>query len=188
MSDLNINSLTIAMSAYNEEDNIETAVRNAFYVLPQITKKYEVLVVNDGSTDKTLDILNRLKKEFRNIRVISHKKNFGIGISNHTCYLNSSSDYIFWNASDNQIPMEELFKLVPYAREYDIVVGHRIARKDPLIRRINSRIYNLVLRLFFDITVDDIDSVKLFNRKIFKNITLKSKSAFIETEILIKAK
>ena len=84
--------------------------------------------------------------------------------------------------------MEELLKLIPLINNYDIVVGHRFSRNDSFIRKVNSKLYNFFLNLIFDIRVKDLDSVKLFNKKIFEKINIKSRSAFIETEILIKAK
>ncbi len=185
---INNKSITIAMPAYNEEGNIELVVNEAFKVLKSLTKNYEVLVVNDCSTDKTKEILEKLQKKFKKLKVINHKKNLGIGIANYHIYKNVKSEILFWNASDNQIHMDEIYTLLPHIFTNDIVIGNRFQRADSFKRKLFSGIFNLSFRLRFGIKIKDVDSVKIFRTKIFNKINIISRSAFIETEILIKAK
>ncbi|MGV8150886.1 MAG: glycosyltransferase family 2 protein, partial [Candidatus Woesearchaeota archaeon] len=166
---------------------IERVVSDAFTVLKKLTKKYEVLVVNDCSTDKTELILKKLSLKYKNLKIVNLKKNMGIGNANNYIYHHVKGDILFWNASDNQIRMDELFSLIPYSKKYDIVVGKRINRADNAFRKIASYLFSLFLKIRFRIRVKDVDSVKVFNVKSLKKINPESKTAFIETEILIKA-
>lgn len=180
--------ITIAMPAYNEGKIITQVVRSALKVLRKITSKYQVLVVNDGSTDKTGIILDELVKEDKHIRVIHFKKNKGVGNANFTIYKEAKGDFLFWNASDNQIHMDELFTMLPYVLDYDIVVGNRMARADGVLRKMSAKLFSFLIRLRFGVPVKDIDSVKVFRNSVFKKIKPQSRTAFIEAEILIKAK
>jgi len=179
--------LSITIPAYNEEDNIELAVMDAAKALRSITNKYEILVINDGSTDHTAQKLQKLRKRYNNLRVITFEKNKGVGEALHTIYNNVRGDYIFLNAADNQVHMDELYRLLPYAMTNDIVVGNRTNRADSQIRRIVAKIFSTVIRLRFGVKVKDIDSCKIYKTSIFKKIKLQSHTAFIETEIFIRS-
>lgn len=187
-SKINNAFLSIAMPAYNEEGNIEHVVREALKVLRSLTSSYEVLVVNDGSSDRTGEILDALAKEDGRIRVIHNSKNVGIGYSSFVIYCNVKGEYLFWNAADNQIYMEELYTLLPHIFANDIVVGNRKQRNDRLIKRFLSSSFNLVFRLRFGLPVRDVDSVKVFRMSVFKDMDIVSRSSYIESEVLIKAK
>ncbi|MFH0869440.1 MAG: glycosyltransferase family 2 protein [archaeon] len=181
-------AITIAMPAYNEEKIIASVVKDAVSVLKKMTSNYHVLVVDDGSADKTGAVLDRLAASDKRIKVIHFPRNRGVGAANHAIYKNVKGEILFWNASDNQIRMNEFYRLLPYAAEYDIVVGNRMQRADSFFRRLVSGMFSLLLRIRFRLPVKDIDSVKLFRVSVFKKLKLESKTAFIETELLIKAK
>jgi glycosyltransferase involved in cell wall biosynthesis len=182
-------SIIIAMPTYNEEKNIATVVNDAFSVLKKITNKYGVLVVNDGSSDSTGKVLENLKKKHPGkLKVIHFQKNKGVGEANHLIYKTVKGDILFWNASDNQIHMDEIFTMLPHIKNNDIVVGERVHRADNWLRRFMSGCFSLALRIRFGLPVKDLDSVKVFRIDVFKKIKPESKTAFIETEILIRAK
>lgn len=185
---LKLKGITIAVSAYNEEENIKKAVESAFEVLEPITKNYEMLVIDDGSTDKMPEILKKLQKKYKKLKVITHPKNLGIGWANYNCYINAKYDIIFWNAADDQIKMKEVKKMLLWLNKYDVIIGRRKNRNDPFLRRINSKLYNLALLFFFGLRVHDIDSAKVYKKKMFNVVKPKSRSAFIETEIAVRAK
>ncbi|HYD03345.1 MAG TPA: glycosyltransferase family 2 protein [Alphaproteobacteria bacterium] len=181
-------TIMIAMPTYNEEKNIGIVVRDAFNVLKKITPNHGVLVFNDGSTDSTGKVLENLKKKYSKLKVIHIPKNKGVGNANNVIYKSVKGDILFWNASDNQIHMDEIFTMLPHIKDNDIVVGNRVHRADNWLRRLMSGCFSLALRIRFGLPVKDIDSVKIFRIDVFKKIKPESKTAFIETEILIRAK
>ena len=180
--------ISIAMPAYNEQDNIPIVVNDALKVLRSLTDKYEVLIVNDGSKDKTGKVLDELAKKDKHIRVIHFSRNKGVGFANYTIYKKVRGEILFWNASDNQIRMKEIYTMLPHIKNHDIVVGNRYKRKDSLMRRVVSRAFSTVILIRFGVPVRDVDSVKVFKTSVFKKININARNAFIESEILIKAR
>jgi glycosyltransferase involved in cell wall biosynthesis len=179
--------ISVVIPAYNEEQNIEKVARNAVSIISGLTKEYEVLIVDDGSTDNTGEIIRRLSKENKHIRSVHHERNYGAGAALKTCYTNAKGDLIFFIPADGQVPANEIHKLYPHIEQADIIVGNRKERADPLHRRINARLYSTLIWLLFGLNVKDVDGVKLFKKKVFENIHIESNSAFVEAEILIKA-
>ncbi len=181
--------LTVVLPAYNEEDNIEKSVRDALAVLPKYCNQYCVLVVNDGSRDRTGEIAERLVQENPgHVRVIHHNPNQGYAAALRDGFLASETEYTFYTDSDNQFDYNDLEKLVPLAPDNDLVVGYRIDRQDPWIRLFVSRCYNILVSSIFGLKVRDIDcAFKLFRRDVFDRIEIKSKGFLVDTEILAKA-
>lgn len=179
--------ISVVIPAYNEEQNIEKVARNAASVISALAKEYEVLIVNDGSTDNTGEIIRRLSKEDKHIRTIHHERNYGAGAALKTCYTSAKGDLIFFIPADGQVPVGEIHKLYPYIEQADVIVGNRKERADPIYRRINARLYSTLIWLLFGLNVRDVDGVKLFKKKVFENVLIESNSAFVEAEILIKA-
>lgn len=179
--------MSIVIPAYNEEKNIESVVNGAVKTLNALYRDYEVLIVNDCSKDRTGEIIESLSKYNQHIRYIHHQRNMGAGMALKTCYKKALGDLIFFIPGDGQVPVEEIYKLLPHITTADIVVGHRIKRADPIYRKINARLYSMLIRLLFGLKINDIDSVKLFRKRVFEKISIDSSSSFVEAEILIKA-
>lgn len=182
-------NLTVFFPCYNEEANLERVVKEAFYFLPKMTDDFEILIINDGSMDKTGQIAANLARENKKIRVFHHKKNKGYGAALKTGFKNSKKDLVFFTDGDGQFDIKELAKLTPYNTQYDIVTGYRTRRRDPIIRRINANLWNFLINIIFGIGVRDINcAFKLFQRKIFDTLDIKSDGAFINAEIFAQAK
>jgi glycosyltransferase involved in cell wall biosynthesis len=188
MNDFKNKHISVTIPAYNEEHTVVRAVNNAERVLKKLTRTYDVLVVDDGSTDSTGTLLDKLSAKKKHVKVIHFKRNQGVGAALRRLYSEVKGDFFFLNAADEQVKMEELLVLAPYIAEYDIVVGRRVNRADSLFRKISASFFNFVIRIRFGIPIRDIDSVKIYRTSVFKKIKLESKTAFIESEILIKAK
>lgn len=179
------NSISVVLPAYNEEKNIKNAVENAISVLEKISKDYEIIIVDDGSKDKTGEIADSLRSE--KVKVIHHEKNKGYASALKTGFENSSRELIFFTDADNQFDLNELRKFIPLSKYYDIVIGYRYERNDPLHRLIISRIYNFLIRILFGIKVRDIDcAFKLFRKEVIKSIDIKHKGWLINTELMAK--
>jgi len=182
-------SITIFFPCYNEEQNVERVTREALAVAKSISDDYEIIIVNDGSKDRTGEIADRLARENPAVRTIHHEKNLGYGAALQSGFKNATKELVFYTDGDGQFKIEEIVKLLPLIEEYDIVSGYRLKRMDPFIRKVNAFLWGLLVNTLFKIRVRDVDcAFKLYRRKIFEEITLTSQGALIDTEILAKAK
>jgi len=182
--------LSVVLPAYNEEKNIKKVVDSILKFIPSLVEKYEIIIVNDGSKDDTGKLVDELAKNCREIVPLHHTQNRGYGAALTTGFKKAKGDFIFFTDADGQFDIKELPKLLSLIKEgADIACGYRKERADPLFRRINAGIYNLLIRVIFGLKVKDIDcAFKLFKRKIIEEINLESSGAFVSAEFLILAK
>ncbi len=124
--------LSAFFPAYNEEVNVERMVNGLRAVLPQVAEDYEIIIVNDGSKDKTGEIADRLVKEDQKVRVVHHEKNQGYGAAIRNGINASQKEYIFFTDGDNQFDVSQLSLFVPFSSQYDGVIGFRLNRQDQL--------------------------------------------------------
>lgn len=188
-----IKDLSVFFPSYNEEGQIKNTVLKAKKVLEQIADKWEILIVNDGSKDKTLSIAQDLSKNDKRIRVINHKVNRGYGASFKSGFYNSKYDWITFTDADGQFDFAEIAKFIKKQRETnaDLVIGYYKKRQVSKTKIITSRIWEILVFLFFGLKVHDIDcGFKLVSKKVISKINdLESeRGAFISSEFLIKAK
>lgn len=182
--------LSIFFPFWNEEKNIESVVIKAMAVAKKVARKWEIIMINDGSTDKTKIIGQRLLKEYPNLRLISHFPNRGYGSALKDGLTKSKFDYVVFTDGDGQFDFSEVTKLLPKIKSHDLVIGYREKRNDSLIRHLLMlylKVHDFVL---FGFHYKDIDcGFKLFKRSAINTISpLKSEGAMITTEILAKAK
>lgn len=181
-------SLSVFFPAFNEEENIELVIKRALEFLPSIAKHYEIIIIDDGSKDKTGQIADLLSREYKEVSVIHHSSNCGYGAALQTGFKMAKNDLIFFTDGDGQFNIKELPKLASLIENADIVTGFRVKRADPLFRRINARLYRLLLRIFFNLKITDIDcAFKLFKREVIEKLDFESTGALISAEILILA-
>ena len=184
-------SISAVLPAFNEEENIETAARRVVEVLSSLgLNDWEVIIVDDGSQDKTGAIADRLSSEDpAHIRVFHHNPNRGYAEALKTGFTNGRCRLLFYTDSDNQFDVGELTSLLPLIEDADIVNGFRIYRFDPLSRLVLSWGFNLLVRIIFRIKVRDIDcAFKLFRREVFDKVEIESKKFFVDAEVLAKAR
>jgi glycosyltransferase involved in cell wall biosynthesis len=184
-------TLSAVLPAYNEEENIETATRRMVEALRSLDlADWEVVVVDDGSVDKTAEIADRLAAEDPDhIRVFHHNPNRGYAEALKTGFTKARHQLIFYTDSDNQFDVREITSLLPLIEDADIVNGFRIYRFDPLTRLVLSWGFNLLVRIIFRIKVRDIDcAFKLFRREVFNKVNIESKKFFVDAEVLAKAR
>lgn len=183
-------SLSVFFPAYYDEKNIDKVVIKAIEVLEDLDlKDYEVIIIEDGSPDKTGEVADALAAKYPKVRVIHHEKNMGYGATLKDGFLSAKMDYVFYTDGDNQFDLDELRKFVALTPYTDIVSGFRIDKQYSNYRKFTSFVYNLILRILFKIDDRDIDcAFKLFPTKLFREIEIESKDAFIDAEIMIKAR
>ena len=179
--------VSIVLPAYNEEENIEQAVAEATATSERLFADHEILVVDDGSADRTAALVRELNQSDDRVRVISHGRNRGYGEALRTGFLASRLDHVFFTDADLQFDMNELERFVPYAGTVDVIAGYRVNRQDPLVRRLNAYGWNLLVRILFYVPVRDIDcAFKLFDRRVLDDIDIESVGAMVNTELMVK--
>jgi glycosyltransferase involved in cell wall biosynthesis len=186
---MRLKELSIFLPAYNEKDNIERVAKGVLAALPDFAERFELVIVNDGSKDRTREIAEGLAKKDPNVKVVSHEKNRGYGAALKTGFASAKYENIFFMDGDGQLDIKEMDRLIPLLAECDIAAGFRIKRNDPLHRVLNGKAYNLLVRLLFGLDVRDIDcAFKLIKKKVTDTVKLNSESQFLSAEFLIKSK
>jgi len=184
-----VKSLSVFFPCYNEQDNIERVVKSAIDVLGPLGIDFEIIIVDDGSRDKTGQIANKLAAENKNIKAVHHQTNLGYGSALQSGFKTATKEYVFFTDGDGQFDIKELPSLFKYMADYDIVSGYRIKRQDNLVRKINAFCWTALVCILFKMRIKDIDiAFKLYKRRIFNDIKMKSTGALINTEIFARAK
>jgi len=186
-----LDGLSLFFPAYNEEGNIKNTVEKAIPVLKNVASKYELLIVDDGSKDKTGEIADKLAEEYSFIRVVHHHPNQGYGAALKSGFYNSKQEWIVFTDSDGQFDFSEVTRLIEKSGEADIVAGYRINRQDPLMRKIFGFGWTLLARLLLGIKVRDVDcAFKLVKKKVIDTIPKlqSTRGGMISPELLGRAK
>jgi glycosyltransferase involved in cell wall biosynthesis len=183
--------LSYFFPAHNEEANLAGLVDEALAVLPAIADTFEIIAVDDGSRDRTAAIADQLAAAHPGIvRAVHHQVNQGYGAALRSGFAASRYELVAFTDGDRQFRVEDLGRLTarwtaPDAP--DVVAGFRIKRADPLIRTVYARAYRLANRIFFGLTVTDVDcACKLFRRDALEGLRVESDGAFFSAELLIK--
>jgi len=181
-------SISAFFPAYNDADSIAKIVRSTASILPRLAKDYEVVVVNDGSTDSTGEVLRRLAAEYPFLKVIEHRVNRGYGAALISGFANCSKDLIFYTDGDGQYDVEELAGLMKeFSENTDLVNGYKISRSDPLHRVIVGGIYQRLMRFLFQLRIRDVDcDFRLFRRSLLADLPLTFDSGVICVEMMKK--
>jgi glycosyltransferase involved in cell wall biosynthesis len=183
-------ALSIVLPAYNEEESLPKAVQHALEVAPTLVSEFEVIVVDDGSTDATREVAMQLLGEHHpTLRLAEHPDNRGYGAALRTGFAMARHDLVFYTDSDNQFDISDLKHFLPLIGEYDLIVGFRVYRYDALVRSLLSWIYNRIVRVLFRVRVRDVDcSFKLFRREVLEKIVVETDDFFVDAELVAKAR
>lgn len=181
--------MSVFLPAYNESENISKSVNALIKAIPE-NISFELIVVDDGSTDDTPEIVRALGKTNDRIRLVRHRKNMGYGAAIATGLRASKKDWIFFADSDGQFDYKQIKKFINASNGYQMVIGYREKRADPFVRKLNSSIYNLCVKIIYRFWVRDVNcAFKLMKREVYQNIKpIGSKGALVSAEIIIKAK
>lgn len=183
-----LKSISIFFPCYNDGATIASLVAMAFKTARHVAEDYEVLVIDDGSKDHSIEVLEELKGIFPKLRVIYHDTNLGYGAVLRAGFREAKKDFIFYTDGDAQYDVRELSKLVSALRDdIDIVNGYKIKRSDPFYRVIIGRIYHWAVRLAFGLKIKDVDcDFRLMRAEIFKKVKLEHNSGVICVELIKK--
>jgi glycosyltransferase involved in cell wall biosynthesis len=189
VTSLPVTGLSVVIPAYNEEANVASAVERVSSVLQPLGLEYEIIVVNDGSRDRTGEIVRELQSRVPKLKLVEHFPNRGYGGSLKAGFAAAVCEWIAFTPSDNQFDFSEITLLLARAGEADIVSGYRANRQDPFVRKLNALGWNTVVRLLFGYLCRDIDcGFKLFRREVLKHVHIESNGAMIDTEFLAGAR
>ncbi len=187
-----INELSIFFPFWNEEKNITEVVASAKSVAEKVAKKWEIIMVDDGSSDNTLKIAQKLAAVDKRLRVVTHQPNRGYGAALAAGFANAQYEYIVFTDGDLQFDFSEVTKFIDEIEKADMVIGYRKRRRDKnLFKRLLLMYllkgWDLILFKFY---FKDIDcAFKMFRREAIQQLMpLRSEGALVSTEILAKAK
>ena len=185
---MNYKSISVFFPTFNEQEDIRECVLSAKRYLAKRFKEYEILVISDGSIDNTNKIVAEIAKNNKRIKLFARKKKLGYGAGLRAGFAHASYDLIFYTDADNQFNIEDMDRLLPMLSSYDIISAYRINRKDPLMRILIANVYNLLIRILFNLKIRDIDaSFKLYKKEVFRNMRLVTNTGLTDAEVLIKA-
>ena len=181
-------AISVFFPCYNEQQNIGRTVENAIEVLEKLNADFEIMIVDDGSSDKTGQIADEIADRESRIKVVHHQRNLGYGVALQSGFRAARKELVFYTDGDGQFDMNEMPPLLPLMEQYDIVSCYRLNRQDSLIRKINAWCWTKLVCLLFGLRLRDIDcAFKLYKREIFDHIELSSTGALIDAEILARA-
>jgi len=186
-------ALSFFFPVYDEEDNIGPMIEEALDTLPAFADDFEIIVVNDGSRDRTGAIADELAARHPAVRVIHHRPNRGYGAAIRTGLMAATKHYVFYTDGDRQFRLADLGRLVEATRDgkgaVDAVIGYRLKRADPPSRLFIAWVYNRLISLLFGGGFRDVDcAFKLFKREVFERVplaSLRSNGAFFSPELLV---
>lgn len=182
-------SITVFFPCHNEQDNVSRVTQQAVATLETLQADYEVLIVDDGSSDATGRIADEMAAGNPRIRVIHHPHNLGYGAALQSGFRAATKELVFYTDGDGQFDIAEMPALLPLLADCDIVSCYRMQRQDNLLRKINGWLWTRVIRLAFSLEIRDVDcAFKLYRRALFDDIKMESTGALIDTEILARAK
>ena len=183
-------SLSAVLPAHNEEENIETTVNQCVSYLEKNVGAYEVIVVNDGSTDNTRGIVSEIISRNPSVILVNHEVNRGYGGALLSGFEKASLDYIFFMDSDGQFDINDLDRMLPSVNESDVLIGYREDRADSVVRSLNAWLYAMYIYMMFGLKVKDMDcAFKVFPTKSYHSVRpILSGGALFTAEFLIKLK
>lgn len=182
-------SISVFFPCYNDQKSIGKLIKNSLLILKKLTSDYELIVVDDGSTDKSRQVLQRLAKKYSKLKLVFHEKNRGYGGALRTGFKTAIKDLIFYTDGDGQYDVNELPILLSLmSKDVDFINGIKMSRHDPTYRIFIGNLYSFVARWLFFLKTYDVDcDFRLIRRSILKKLDLVSNSGSICIELVKKS-
>lgn len=180
-------TISIIVPALNEEKNIRGAIANVLDGLGDFGVKGEVIIVNDGSIDKTEELVRQAMEKNNQVRMIKHDKPLGIGASFWDGVDDADGDIVVMLPGDNENDSREIFRYLGLLGEVDIVIPFNFGRQiRPFLRNLLSFIYRLVINTTFCTNFNYTNGTVLYRKSILKELDYRSSSFFFQTDILVR--
>ena len=182
-------SISAVLPAYNEEALIAATATEVAAAMANLVDDYEVIVVNDGSRDRTEEIVQQIAQANPRIRCVTHPVNRGYGEALRTGFTSATKDFIFFTDGDKQFDVREVERLLPEMERADLVCGYRNPRRDSFIRLLYAWGWKQLVTALFGYTARDIDcAFKLFRRQVWDQVQVRSGGATFSAEFLVRAR
>lgn len=180
---------SVIVPIYNEEELLEESIKKYLKDCKKISNQFEIIIVNDGSTDKSIDICNKLKSKFEEVRVLLHKKNLGVGKAIVNGFKQAKGDWMFVDPIDQPFKITDIKKFLPLFLDNDLIVVVRTDRSaNSIFRKLTSIINYLLIKILFRIDIHDFQFVQFYKRTYIKNVNIISTDTFVPPELIIRAK
>jgi len=184
-----LDSISIMFPVFKDSRTVKKMIYESLKVLKKSSKKYEIVIVDDGCPENTGNIAKEITKSIHNVSVIFHKKNLGYGAALKTGLKCCKHEWIFQLDGDAEYSVQDLAKLIKASKNCDLVITYRFKKKYKTSRIFISWIYNKLLRFLFGTKFLDISTgSRLVKSKLINKVRLSSNSAFLGAELAIKAK
>jgi glycosyltransferase involved in cell wall biosynthesis len=184
-----LSSLSVFFPAHNEKGNIGPLTRKTVEFLRSKGIEFEVLIINDGSTDGTREVADCLAGEFSEVRAVHHEHNLGYGGAVWTGIRESRFEAVFFTDGDGQFDIRELDLFFPHYGSCDAVLGYRIKRADPFHRLVFAKCWGLLIVLLFGLRFKDLDcAFKLIRRDLLVDLKQETGGAMVTVELMYKLK
>ncbi len=185
-----VSSLSIFFPCFNDEQTIGNLVRRADDIARELTSNYEIIVVNDGSTDGSLAVLKVVQKEVKKLSIVNHERNRGYGGALKSGFGHAKKDLVFYTDGDGQYDVKELPLLLScLSDDIDVVNGIKMERQDSNARILIGNAYKSVMRNIFDLPIYDVDcDFRLIRNSFMKGIRLELNSGAVCVELIKKLK
>ncbi len=181
-------SISVFFPFHNEQENIRRVYESACDVLKKTGVDYEIILVDDGSTDKTREIADAIAAADPRVRAVHHPVKSGYGAALQSGFRAATKALVFYTDGDCQFDLNDLPPLLPLMQQYDIVSCFRINRRENLRRRLNAWCWTRLINFLFGLKIRDMNcAFKLYKRKIFDVIKMESKGSLLNSEILARA-
>lgn len=182
-----LEGLSVSFPAHNEEDNVVPMIESLLAVLPSMADRFEIIVVDDGSRDRTSERAGAVAARDDRVKVVRHPVNRGYGAAVWTGLQSGTLPYAFFTDGDRQFDVAQIADLIPHIADHDVVVGYRQDRQDNLVRIMNAHAWNWLVRLLFRVPVRDVDcAFKMFRRGILQGVEPRSGGAMFSAELVAR--
>ncbi len=191
---IQIPELSLFLPCYNEEANLQNTVDKTLPILKKVAKNWELIIINDGSTDKTGEIAKSIQKtDPTHIKIVTHHPNRGYGAAFKSGFYTAKYQWITFIDADGQFDFSEITDFINKQQKTnaDIVIGYYLQRKVSKTVIFTSKIWELLVFILFGLKVKDVDcGFKLVSKKVINTIPKleAERGAFITSEFLIKSK
>jgi len=174
LKDVPNDSISITIPAFNEEKTIEVVVKSVVKEVIKLIKDYEILLIDDGSKDKTGKIIDSLATKNKHIKTIHHKINRGFTGAMKSCLFNAQKNLVFLAPADGQFNFKELHKFLEAIKGYDMVIGYKKESNEGFYRKFSSKLIYTLYQKLFDVPIREISTVFMWRKYVIDLIKIES--------------
>jgi len=180
-------SVSLLIPAFNEEQTLSPVLEDTFRFLSSRPFDWEVLALDDHSSDATPQVLQDLKNKYPELQYFTTPQNRGVGSALTALMEKARKEYCFFIPADGQVKAGELDKFLPFLQEADLLVGYRKHRADPQVRKFFSGVFNRLFSRIFKLKIHDADSVFLVKKSLWRELAPRFTGAMLLGEMLVKS-